>query len=383
MRADFDYILAGGGLQSALLVLALRARRPASRLALVERGARLGGNHTWCFHAGDLAPSARAWVHALVCRQWPGYSVRFPGFERRIDREYAMITSSRLHQVVSDAFADSPVSRLYLGSEVRHLGAREVELVDGSRLTATVVIDARGAEPPSAASPQGYQKFLGIEIELAHPHAFEQPMLMDATVEQVDGFRFVYTLPLAPRRLLVEDTTFSNAPALDRELLRRRIHDYVRGQGLEIARIEREEEGILPMPWRARHELPRCSPLLAGMRGGFFHPGTGYSFPIAARLADLLSSLPPESLFGTALQDFARAHWRQARFCHLLNRMLFGWFAPRERWHVLRRFYRLPVDTIERYYALQLRHSDRARLICGRPPSGLSWRHRLVESGSR
>ena len=383
MAAEFDYILVGGGLQSALLVLALRAGRPAARLALVERDTRLGGNHTWCFHAGDLAPSTRAWVNTLVCRRWPGYNVNFPGLERRIDREYAMITSSRLHEVVCDAFAHAPASRLVLGSEVRHVGARDVELADGSRLAGTVVIDARGSAPASASNPQGYQKFLGLEIELTHPHAFEQPMLMDATVEQIDGFRFIYTLPLAPRRLLVEDTTFSNSPDLDRVLLRRRIHDYVRGRGLDVARVEREEEGILPMPWSARHELPCRGPLLAGMRGGFFHPGTGYSFPIAARLADLVSNLTPESLFGAELQDFARAHWRQASFCHLLNRMLFGWFAPQERWHVMRRFYRLPVDTIERYYALQLRTRDRARLMCGRPPRGLSWRHHLVESGKR
>ena len=38
----------------------------------------------------------------------------------------------------------------------------------------------------------------------------------DATVEQLDGFRFLYTLPFGPDQLLVEDTRYSDGPALPR-----------------------------------------------------------------------------------------------------------------------------------------------------------------------
>ena len=43
---------------------------------------------------------------------------------------------------------------------------------------------------------------------------------MDATVPQVDGYRFFYVLPLAPDRLLVEDTYFSDSTHLDVAQLR-------------------------------------------------------------------------------------------------------------------------------------------------------------------
>lgn len=33
----FDFVLVGGGLQSALIALALRAQRPSLRLAIVEK----------------------------------------------------------------------------------------------------------------------------------------------------------------------------------------------------------------------------------------------------------------------------------------------------------------------------------------------------------
>lgn len=49
----FDYVIAGGGLQAGLLVLALRHREPTATIAVVERADTLGGNHTWSFHEAD------------------------------------------------------------------------------------------------------------------------------------------------------------------------------------------------------------------------------------------------------------------------------------------------------------------------------------------
>ena len=54
--------------------------------------------------------------------------------------------------------------------------------------------------------------------------------------------------------------------------------------------------------------------------------------------------------------------------------MLFAWFPPDQRYHVMERFYRLPEDTIRRFYALSLTHRDRLRIVMGRPPKGISWR---------
>jgi hypothetical protein len=46
-------VLVGDGLGNALIALALLPRRPATRTALVEQQATLGGNHIWCFRAGE------------------------------------------------------------------------------------------------------------------------------------------------------------------------------------------------------------------------------------------------------------------------------------------------------------------------------------------
>jgi lycopene beta-cyclase len=63
---------------------------------------------------------------------------------------------------------------------------------------------------------------------------------------------------------------------------------------------------------------------------------------------------------------------RQQKYCVLLNRLLFDGFDPSRRAPVFERFYRMPLSTIVHFYALQLSASDRARLLCGKPPPGIN-----------
>jgi lycopene beta-cyclase len=373
-----DYALVGGGLQNGLIALAVRARRPAARIAVIERGAALGGNHTWCFHAGDVTADQAAWLEPLVAVRWPGYDVAFPGHARRLDAPYACVTSARLAAVVGRAL-DAPGSRLIAGAEAIDVAADRVAYrsADGAlgEIRAAVVIDARGpGAAPGAAC--GWQVFVGRELALAAPHGLDRPIVMDATVPQIGGLRFLYVLPLAADRVLVEDTGVCDAPGLDLAAHRARIAAHVAARGWAVAEVIREERGALPLPWRC--DPPRATrPLIAGYAGGWFHPVTGYSFPVAARLAQLIADCEPDALFGGALAAHARAHARQLRFAARLNRMLFHWFAPADRYRVLERFYRLPADVIARFYALASTAGDRARILFGRPPRGLSLRGML------
>jgi lycopene beta-cyclase len=370
--AGFDYVLVGGGLQNGLLALALRARRPNARLALVEREATLGGNHTWSFHEGDVPGAAREWMDPLVAHRWPAYDVRFPGLERTLPHAYASIPSSRLDAVVRERL-DAPGSALITGATAVAVGPRTVRLEDGRTLEGTLVVDARGPAPPAASA--GFQKFVGVELRLARPVAPTRPVVMDATVPQADGFRFVYVLPLAPDRVLVEDTYFSDDAVLDRDAVRARALAYAEKAGLAPFEVAREETGVLPLPWSGPLPRPLEPPLAAGYGGGFFHPVTGYSFPVAVRVASLVAGLPPERALGPELQALARRHRAQARFGHLLNWLLFRAYPGPSRWHVLERFYReMPDDTVRRFYALDMTVTDRARLLLGRPPRGFSFR---------
>jgi len=375
----FDYVLVGGGLQNALLTLALRDRQPGASIALVERGSHLAGNHTWSFHGGDVKAASLAWLEPLVAHRWPACDVRFPSLSRTLSQGYATIPSARVDAVVRERMA-GPRGRLFAGAEAVEVRAHEVRLADGRRIEGALVVDARGPEAlPTTSGRPGFQKFLGLELALARPSRLARPVIMDATVPQTDGFHFAYVLPLAEDRLLVEDTYFSDSPALDHDLLRARVHQYAVGHGFEVARVLREETGVLPMPWGGPLPRPSASPLQAGYQGGWFHPATGYSLPVAVRLAERVASVPPGAALGPALLDLARRQRGQARYARVLNWLLFCAYPPGERWHVLERFYRLPEPTIGRFYALQMTALDRARLLLGRPPRGfsvrLAWAH--------
>lgn len=376
MAADFDYILVGGGLQSGLLALALRASVPQTRIALIERERQLGGNHIWCFHTEDLSHQARLWVAPLVCKRWPGYRVAFPHFHRMISGEYSAVTSDRLHDVVSSVIVSASGSELLFGEAAVRLDTDRVELEGGRILSGNCVIDARGPARNGELGA-GYQKFLGLEISLERPHVLDLPVVMDAVVDQSDGFRFFYCLPLAEDRMLIEDTYFHESPALDRERARDEILAYAKRQGYVVKAVLREEVGILPMPWRGALPTAGGAAVVAGYRGGWFHPATGYSFPIAARFAECVAGVGPDPTLSPRFAALVRSQVSQARYCHLLNRFLFRWYAPSSRWNIFERFYRMPESTIHRFYALRLSAVDRFRLLVGRPPRGFSLRYRF------
>jgi lycopene beta-cyclase len=362
--APFDVLIVGAGLHGALIALALLEASPALRLGLIERDLQPAGNHTWCFHRGDVPADVGGWFGRLPLTTWPGYRVAFPGFERAVELPYCGLGSEELAAHLRDVFGTSAAARLLTGSEVTVVDQNAVRLADGRELRARLVIDARGGGTVGAT---GYQKFLGLEVELAGDCGLDRPLLMDACLPQGPQFRFMYVLPFGPRRLLIEDTAFARTPDLDPTARRAAIHAYAAGRGWTIRAVLREESGVLPMPWQATVPAPAL-PLKVGYAGGWFHPATGYSAPCALRLATVLARHWRNPL--PALTAEWRRHRRQFRLGLLLNALAFRGFRPDLMWQPFARFYRLPLGTIGRFYRLQCSAADVARLLLGRPPRG-------------
>lgn len=243
----FKLLLVGGGLQNALIALAVLRKDPQASVAVVERDGRLGGNHTWSFHASDVAPGLSAVMEDLVVHTWPAHTVAFPGSSRTLERPYATVRSTRLHEVLSTRLQAGPRARMLLGTTISRVEPGAAHTAGGQRIEAEQIVDSRG--PPAGATTGGFQKFLGLELELATPWDSALPCLMDARVEQRDGFRFVYTLPFSRHRLLVEDTEYSTTSRIDAERSRADILSYVGERGMRVAAVLGEERGILPLPF--------------------------------------------------------------------------------------------------------------------------------------
>ncbi len=364
----WDIILVGAGLANGLIAWRLRQCRPELRVLMLETGSRLGGNHTWSFHQDDLTREQHQWIAPLVAHRWDGYDIIFPQFTRTLRGRYLSVTAERFAAAIGQRLGKNVLT----DSQVIRLAPRRVQLADGQILSARAVIDGRGYQPSSFFTVAS-QAFVGQQWQLARPHGLTRPILMDATVDQPAGYRFVYTLPLSPTVLLIEDTQYIDGADLDVDTARQRIADYAGDKGWQLMTLRREEQGRLPITltgrigafWQHFDGQP-CS----GIRAGLFHPATGYSLPLAARLADHIASQPRldhPALF-SLIHTFAVGQWQQQRFFRLLNRMLFLAGSPTQRWRVMQHFYRLDDRLIARFYAGHPTLADRARILLGKPP---------------
>ncbi len=367
--AERPLVLVGAGLASALIAMRLSHDGKGPRIVILESALRPFGEHTWSFHDADVTSADLNWLKPLTAHAWAGQSVRFQRLKRHLKSGYASLTSAS----VASAIADCANVEMRTGAPVSSIAPDHVVLADGTLLKASCVIDCRGYQA-NPALVLGYQKFVGLEAELEAPHGLKDPVIMDASVDQRDGYRFVYLLPFSPTRLLIEDTRYSDGEALDLQALAADIARYAEAQGWTIRTVVREESGVLPIALahdfeRFWAEKPSDIPQ-AGMRAGLFHATTGYSLPEAVRVANLVADNWPigSAALAQKIRDHARMRHRQQRFYRLLNRMLFKAAEPDKRHLVLQRFYKLPQELIERFYAGRTTPSDIVRILVGKPP---------------
>ncbi len=361
-------IIAGGGLAGGLTALALAKRRPDVEVVLVDQGEAFGGNHTWSFFDTDVADEDRWIVDLVEHRHWPDHAIRFPKRQRIIPIGYNSIRSLSLDKALR---ANLDPGQIRLGATIASIYPTSVTLGGGETFEADTVIDARGPRDlPGFAL--GWQKFVGRYLRFPQPHGVEQPMIMDGSVEQIDGYRFLYRLPVSPTELLIEDTYYSISPTLDIPALEARVEADAAALGAGTPEIIEQEHGVLPVVmagavgslWRG-DAVPRL-----GIAGGFFHPTTSYSLPDAVANAGLIARQPDFSApaLHALLSERAERLWRERRFFRLLNRMLFRAAEPAKAYRVLEHFYRLPPDIVAHFYAARLTMLDKARILSGRPP---------------
>ncbi len=363
-------VILGGGLSGSLLAYRILELQNPPKFVVVEPQENLCGNHTWSFHSSDIPTDSWEWVRPLIFRSWEQQEVRFQGYTRDWKQGYHSVTSSHLRKKLQE-----PVREPWLiHDEVVSFQSNQIELKSGLKLNAKVVFDARGMD--SSLSIQcGYQKFLGLDLQLEKPHGLSHPVIMDAVCEQKRGYRFFYLLPWSSHDLLIEDTRYSTEPEVDVIEFENEIRAYCKRAHWKIHQIHRKEKGSLPIPYYKKKFSKNLQSLIPiGVRGGYFHWTTGYSFPYAVQVAQALACEFIENPSWTvqSLQDrlkpIQRSVYKQSRFLALLNRMLFLAAPATERWKIFHRFYQLPEDLIFRFYQGNLKLKDQARILIGKPP---------------
>lgn len=351
-------------MSSSILAYRLLRSRPEINFLILEKEASFSSRETWSFHSSDLLSKDMEWVLPLTSKTWSGYDVVFPEMKRQlIGAQYHSVRSFDLHRKLD------LVRYTRFLAEVSSLSDQGVYLRNGEFLSAKCVIDGRGLLKSSSIRA-GFQKFVGIDFELSEPHGLSRPLLMDASVEQIDGYRFFYMLPWTESNLLIEDTRYSSSPNYDLVSYRKEIIAYAEKKGLKILRETRIEHASLPIPLKSLSVDNKKSPPMIGTKAGFFHHATGYSFPVAVHVANQLVNLrsyDPNSV-KSCLSKIRLDLSPGNNFSSFLNRMLFCGAEPRERRKIFSRFYRLPEPLIQRFYAGKLAKLDYARILIGKPP---------------
>lgn len=374
MNRQYDLVIVGGGLAGCLFFAALKHYHPHVQVLLIEKADKLAGNHTWCLHEFDIPENSKAWFTPLLSQSWPHYDVYFPEHSRKLNKPY--------HSIKSEDLAEKLMrysSQYRFNTEV--LSATKIEdtefigldLGDDKKIVTSSVLFARGWKPISDLKTVGWQKFVGLEVRLRDAHNLVGPILKDVRVPQIDGYRFVYSLPFSLKEVLIEDTYYSTHPGLKVERIEKEIHEYAARRGWVIEEVLRKEVGALPLAMVSPKPRITDWPSI-GAESNFFNPVTGYTLPMTLRLVQALmdrSSLTIPSMKRVLNQEFRKEGGR-LRYYAMLNRMMFLASKNEQRYRLLERFYRLPEPLIERFYSGQLTWMDQARILMGKPPVPLA-----------
>ncbi len=367
-------VLIGAGLANSLIALYLK-RIGFEDFILIEKSKMIGGKHTWSFFTSDISRNDFEILQPILKKSWNSHKVYFPSFERRLHTPYNSIRSELLHDHLSRiCFAH----QIYLQSPVAKIENNRVILEHGQDIEAELIFDSRPKKLRNYG-PCGYQKFFGMDLLFEKEHGLKEPILMDARCDQQQGYRFFYVLPWSENQALVEDTYYSNTAEYEVEKLEAEVLSYAEKHFGSVLKIEHREDAALPIPWTEQmftknSENPYVIP--TGMAAGFFQPVTGYSFPLAVKVARAIAWTIREQSFSQIKENLIEIHeaWQKTcRFYFILNKMMFGASTNEERYRIFAHFYsRLPEDSVGRFYSGEWNNIDKLRILSGRPPVSVS-----------
>jgi lycopene beta-cyclase len=281
LKSHYDFIIAGAGLSGLLTAETLSRLFPDKSILIADRFIGIRNDRTWCYWTDQPSPFPEAVSHS-----WKNIVIVFEGQHVQLDDasfRYEHISERDLRSILLKNIESKP-GISFLTTDILSIKehALSAELITSA---GTVSADKifQSIFPAKERIPGNYpllQHFLGWEIDTSgdifNP---DSVTLMDFDVTQKHGFAFIYVLPFAANKALVELTLFSRTilPDSDYEAILSewlQKHPTIAGKFT----VSRKEKGVIPMNDDRVRSNPARSVIDIGTAGGWVKPSTGYAF---------------------------------------------------------------------------------------------------------
>lgn len=327
MKKKYDYIIAGAG--CAGLSLLMRMMNDSfflyKEILVIESAVKNTNDRTWCFweSSADI-------FEPIVHHQWNAldfFSDHFSGELNIAPYKYKMIQGIEFYQYVINAAAGHK-NVSWLNAQVvsinnsSDLSTASVQLHDGSVIVADKVFNSILFAPIKVGNHQFYfqQHFKGWLIKTAQP-CFDpgKATFMDFRVSQEHGTTFMYLLPVAEDKALVEYTLFTEN-LLEKSAYDIALKNYIKEfLKIDAYTIEHEEFGIIPMT-NAAFPKQNGNIIYIGIAGGQAKASSGYAFKfIQKRTAGIVASLKNGSSLSASSFNSRKGHLYDSVLLRVLN----------------------------------------------------------------
>lgn len=285
----YGFVILGAGCSGLSLCYYLLQCGVIEPILILDHRTAFDDDRTWCFWDVESTPFSH-----LAIENWRSWSVTAGSriiTQTSVNHPYLCLAAGDFYESVLRSIATHPNVTLRLGEAVEgyeERGAHTLIRTSTASYTARVVLDGRGLAAGSPAfrelrrsSCWVPQQFLGMRLRTTRP-VFDPEVctLMDFSVNQSRGLRFVYALPFGECEALVENVYLADVEVSTEEH-RAEISAYLMdryGISPHEYRVDGEERGYIPM---TDYRFPRRTgerSYSIGMLGGETRPSTGYTF---------------------------------------------------------------------------------------------------------
>ena len=300
MQQQYDYIITGAGC-AGLSLLYRMLQQPFfsdKKILLIDKQQKISNDRTWCFW--EKQPGA---FESIIHCRWKQIDFYSNEFSARYDLEpyeYKMIRGIDLYETVLTEAKRFPNVTIVHDEVQSVLHQQDLALVSTAtdQFSASYIFNSIFFNDWKQQVIQQknmhllLQHFKGWLIETDEDYFNERiATFMDFRIDQNKGTAFVYVLPLASNKALIEYTLFTENVLEPNEYdaaLTRYIHEVL---NIDKFSVQHEEYGVIPM---TDHKFSKGAGRLVniGTAGGQTKGSSGYTFQFiqkhSAKIIDAL-----------------------------------------------------------------------------------------------